>query len=105
MPYNFHLHRNTADLLRNVNGEVPLVFQVVILSTFQLLTELLVVVFILGLLLVTAPTSTLTATVILGASVFIFFTVLRTKISGLGKEQQEVSGTMIKWVKDRKSVV
>jgi len=97
-PYTFHLQRNTADLLRNVNGEVPRVFQGVILSTFQLLTELLVVVFILGLLLVTAPTATLTATVILGASVFIFFTVLRTKISGLGKEQQEVSGTMIKWV-------
>jgi len=97
-PYTFHLQRNTADLLRNVNGEVPRLFQGVILSTFQLLTELLVVVFILGLLLVTAPTATLTATVILGASVFIFFTVLRTKISALGKEQQEVSGTMIKWV-------
>lgn len=97
-PYTFHLQRNSADLLRNVNGEVSKVFQGIIMSGFQLLTEILVIFCILVLLLVTAPLATLTATVLLGSSVILFFTLLRKKISSLGKEQQEVSGTMIKWV-------
>lgn len=97
-PYLFHLQRNTADLLRNVNGEVPKVFQGIIMSGFQLFTEILVIICILILLLVTAPVATITATFLLGGSVLLFFTFLRRKISSLGEEQQEVSGTMIKWV-------
>ncbi|MBS4209146.1 ABC transporter ATP-binding protein [Bacillus sp. FJAT-50079] len=97
-PYTFHLQRNTADLLRNVNGEVSKVFQGIILSTFQLLTEALVIICILLLLLVTAPQATLTATLLLSGSVILFFKLFRKKISKLGEEQQKVSGTMIKWV-------
>ncbi|MFB4168899.1 ABC transporter ATP-binding protein [Virgibacillus sp. JSM 102003] len=97
-PYTFHLQRNTADLLRNVNGEVSKVFQGIVMSSFQLFTELLVITCILILLLVTAPIATLVASILLGGSVFLFFAFLRKKISLLGKEQQKVSGTMIKWV-------
>ena len=68
------------------------------MSGFQLLTECLVTMCILILLLTTAPLATLTSTILLGGSVFLFFKYFRQKISQLGKEQQEVSGTMIKWV-------
>ncbi|TMW70539.1 ABC transporter ATP-binding protein [Alteribacter natronophilus] len=97
-PYTFHLQRNTADLLRNVNGEVSKVFQGILLSSFQLFTEILVIACILTLLFITAPLATLTASVLLGGSVFLFFRIFRKKISTLGREQQKVSGTMIKWV-------
>jgi len=97
-PYTFHLQRNTADLLRNVNGEVNRFFYGIILSGFQLFTEILVISFILILLLVTAPLATITASVLLGGSVFLFFNAFRKKISELGIEQQKVSGKMIKWV-------
>ncbi|MUV36899.1 Energy-coupling factor transporter ATP-binding protein EcfA1 [Lentibacillus sp. JNUCC-1] len=97
-PYTFHLQRNSADLLRNVNGEVPKIFQGIIMAGFQLATEMLVIICILTLLLVTAPMATLTASVLLSGSVIVFFTILRKKISTLGEEQQEVSGKMIKWV-------
>ncbi|SEP67534.1 ABC-type multidrug transport system, ATPase and permease component [Virgibacillus subterraneus] len=97
-PYTFHLQRNTADLLRNVNGEVSKVFQGIVMSGFQLFTEFLVIACILILLLATAPIATLVASILLGGSVFLFFAILRKKISHLGKEQQKVSGTMIKWV-------
>ncbi|UOR13782.1 ABC transporter ATP-binding protein [Halobacillus amylolyticus] len=97
-PYTFHLQRNTADLLRNVNGEVSKVFQGIIMSSFQLATEVLVITCILVLLLFTSPIATLTAFTLLGGSVFIFFRFFRKKISALGEEQQKVSGTMIKWV-------
>ncbi|WP_066186710.1 ABC transporter ATP-binding protein [Gracilibacillus timonensis] len=97
-PYTFHLQRNSADLLRNVNEEVPKVFQGIIMSSFQLFTEILVILCILILLLITAPVATLTAAVLLGGSVVLFFTILRKKISTLGQEQQIVGGKMIKWV-------
>ncbi|UJW57920.1 ABC transporter ATP-binding protein [Bacillus sp. A116_S68] len=97
-PYTFHLQRNSADLLRNVNDEVPKLFQGMILSGFQLLTEVLVIICILALLLITAPLATLTAAVLLGTSIVIFFRLFRKKINHLGKEQQVVGGKMIKWV-------
>lgn len=97
-PYSFHLQRNTSELLRNVNLEVSRVFQGIIMSGFQLVTELLVVVCILLLLLYSAPIATLTATVLLGSSVAIFFKFFRKKINDLGDEQQKVSSLMIKWV-------
>ncbi|WP_413307852.1 ABC transporter ATP-binding protein [Bacillus sp. 1P10SD] len=97
-PYTFHIQRNTAELLRNVNGEVPRVFQGIILSAFQLLTELLVIVFILSILIITQPIATVTASILLSSSVILFFRFFRQKISELGKEQQVVSGAMIKWV-------
>ncbi len=97
-PYTFHLQRNTAELLRNVNSEVSRVFNGIIISGFQLFTELLVTTFILLLLLVTAPIATITASILLGGSVFLFFRFFRKKISYMGAEQQKLSSSMIKWV-------
>ncbi len=79
-PYTFHLQRNTADLLRNINDEVPKVFQGIIISGFQLFTEILVTACILLLLFLTAPLATLTASLLLGGSVFIFFKFFRKKL-------------------------
>ncbi|MBS4198417.1 ABC transporter ATP-binding protein [Bacillus sp. FJAT-49732] len=97
-PYTFHIQRNTAELLRNVNSEVNRVCYGIVISGFQLFTEFLVITFILALLIVTSPLATITASVLLGGSVFLFFKTFRKKISQLGEEQQEVSGKMIKWV-------
>ncbi|ETI67548.1 ABC transporter ATP-binding protein [Neobacillus vireti] len=97
-PYTFHLQRNTSNLLRNVNSEVSKVFNGIIIAGFQLFTELLVTTCILLLLLKTAPIATITASILLGGSVFAFFRIFRKKISNLGVEQQKVNGKMIKWV-------
>jgi ATP-binding cassette, subfamily B, bacterial PglK len=97
-PYTFHLQKNTAELLRNVNAEVPKVLQGIMMSGFLLLTELLVVICILVLLLIKSPIATITASIILGGSVFLFFKFFRQKMNELGEEQQVASGMMIKWV-------
>jgi ATP-binding cassette, subfamily B, bacterial PglK len=97
-PYEFHLQKNTANLLRNVNTEVPKVFQGIIIAAFQLSTEVLVVICLLSLLIITTPIPTIVASSLLAGSVLTFFRLFRKKISQLGKEQQVVSGTMIKWV-------
>ncbi|MFC4620014.1 ABC transporter ATP-binding protein [Camelliibacillus cellulosilyticus] len=97
-PYAFHIERNTANLLRNINSEIPRVFNGIIISGFQLFTELLVTALILILLFMTEPVATLVASLSLCGSVFLFFKVFNKKISQLGKEQQRVGGLMIKWV-------
>jgi ATP-binding cassette, subfamily B, bacterial PglK len=97
-PYTFHLQRNSAELLRNVNEEVTKVFGGIILSGFQLLTEILVLLFIITLLIVTAPLATLTSGILLGGSVLVFFKIFRKKITYLGKEEQRVNREVIKWV-------
>ncbi|WP_377887627.1 ABC transporter ATP-binding protein [Alkalihalobacillus sp. R86527] len=98
-PYTFHLQRNSADLLRNITIEVPKIFRKVIISSFQLATEILVASFILTLLFFVSPIATLTASIILCGSIFTFFKFYRTKISKLGEEEQDLNGSMIKWVK------
>jgi ATP-binding cassette, subfamily B, bacterial PglK len=97
-PYTFHLQRNSAELLRNVNGEVSKVFDGIILSSFQLVTEILVSLFILSLLIATAPLATLASGILLGGSILLFFKIFRKKITYLGKENQRVSREVIKWV-------
>jgi ATP-binding cassette, subfamily B, bacterial PglK len=97
-PYTFHLQRNSSELLRNINGEVPKIFDGILLSSFQMVTEILIIISILTLLLVTAPLATLTSGILLGGSVFIFFKIFRKKITYLGRENQRVSREVIKWV-------
>src|SRR5699024_88928 len=65
-PYTFHLQRNSADLLRNINGEVTKIFQGIIMASFQLMTEFLVIICIMILLIITAPMATLVASILLG---------------------------------------
>jgi len=97
-PYTFHLQRNTAELLRNVNTEVSTVFQGIVLSSFQLFTEVLITVCILFLLIASAPTATFVAAFLLGSSIFLFFKLFKREISRLGTELQLVNAEKIKWV-------
>jgi ATP-binding cassette, subfamily B, bacterial PglK len=97
-PYAFHLQRNSAELLRNVNGEVSKVFGGILLASFQLVTEILVILSIITLLIVTAPLATFTSGILLGGSVMIFFKIFRKKITHLGLEDQRVNKEVIKWV-------
>lgn len=97
-PYTFHMQRNSADLLRNVNAEVPKLFQGIIMSGFQLFTEVLIILCILGLLVWTAPMATLSASILLGISVYVFFAILKGKLGNLGTEHQRIGGAMIKSV-------
>src|SRR5690606_34279640 len=97
-PYVFHIERNSSELLRNVNGEVNRVFSGIVISSFQLLTEMLVIACIGILLFLSAPIAMLTALILISGSCFLFFHLFRNKIQHLGEELQHVNGEMIKWV-------
>ena len=97
-PYEFHLQRNTAELLRNIHDEVNRVFEYILVPCFWIISETSVVLFVASLLIIMEPMATILSALLLGTSVTIFFKLFRKKISTLGKIQQHADGQMIKWI-------
>ena len=97
-PYAFHLNRNSAQLLRNVNEEVRMTFVNVLIPLLTLGVELSVIFVIAALLIavepVVAPVAILTFAVISAG----FYKSIRSQTVRLGKEQQHHNGLMIQWV-------
>jgi ATP-binding cassette, subfamily B, bacterial PglK len=67
-PYVFHLHRNSAQLIRNALTETNLFAQTTLMAGLNLLTELLVVIGVITLLLVMEPLGALAVMAVLGSA-------------------------------------
>ena len=85
-PYEFHLGRNTAELLRNVNGETKNIITGVINPMLQLVLNGLMTVCIAGLLLVTTPWVALAAIVGVGGGGYLFLWSVQEKMNRYGKK-------------------
>ena len=90
----FHLHRNSAQLIRNVYGEVNQ-FAGVISSTLTILTEDLVLLGISILLLLTEPMGALIVVLVLGGAAWWFQHSTRTRVTRWGKVRQYHDGLRI----------
>ena len=97
-PYTFHLQRNSAELVRNVTSEVPLIFAGVLIPMLILTTEIMVMGCITVLLLIAEPLSSAIAAIFLCVSIFCLNKIIRKQMNGQGLIRQEQSGQMIKWV-------
>ncbi len=97
-PYPFHLQRNTADLLRNINVEIPNLFNEVMRDVMILLTESLIALCISLLLLAAEPMSSLIAVALLGVAMIVFYQGFRRRIELWGRRQHRHIGRMIQWV-------
>jgi ABC-type multidrug transport system fused ATPase/permease subunit len=86
-PYTFHLQRNSAQLIRNVLGEVSMLAQAII-ATLNMATELLVLLGITALLLAVEPLGTLIAVAVLGAAAWSFHFAVRTRVVRWGELRQ-----------------
>ncbi len=93
-PYTFHLQRNSAQLVRNVTGEVSL-FTGVLTSALILLTESMVLLGIATLLLLVEPLGALIVVVVLGAAAWGFQCMTGDRISRWGVERQVHDGLRI----------
>jgi ABC-type multidrug transport system fused ATPase/permease subunit len=93
-PYTFHLQRNSAQLLRNVTGEVS-GFTAVLTSALMLFTEIMVLVGVAVLLLFVEPLGALIVVVVLGGAAWGFHRVTRERISYWGVERQLHDGLCI----------
>lgn len=93
-PYTFHLQRNSAELIRNVTGEVG-IFTAVLTSTMMLCTEVLVLIGVSVLLFIVEPLGALIAMIVLGGSAWGFHRITRERISTWGVERQLHDGLRI----------
>jgi ABC-type multidrug transport system fused ATPase/permease subunit len=97
-PYVYHLNKNTAEILRNVNSSIPAVFSVLVVTSLLLLTEICTAIAIwLMLMFVDVFTATVVAFV-LGAFVYSLIKIIKTKLANQGSIQQFYGGEMLKWV-------
>jgi ABC-type multidrug transport system fused ATPase/permease subunit len=86
-PYTFHLQRNSAELVRNITGEVGILTGV-LSSGLLMSTELLVTVGVAGLLLLVEPVGAILTMLVFCGSAWLFNRVTRERISRWGVERQ-----------------
>jgi len=97
-PYSFHLERNSAVLLRNINSESLWIFHHVLIPLFGVFAELAVVALISVLLLVAAPKISLIAFSFLAIFGVTSLMLIRNRTSKFGSLQQDSLGKMIQVV-------
>ena len=96
--YLYHLNHNTATLLRNVNSGGVIVFSLIMVSMFTLLTEIITAVTIwLMLVMIDAFTAIIVAGFI-GSLLYFIIKGFRKKITEQGKIQNEYSALYIKCI-------
>lgn len=96
--YSFHLYKNSAELLRNINNDVSAVFNYVIIPALTVVAETMVALLIVILLLSVEALYTSAAVIVLGGSVYLFSRIVRKKTRDYGASQQHSYGQMIKWL-------
>ncbi|MEX0778260.1 MAG: ABC transporter ATP-binding protein [Balneolales bacterium] len=94
-PYTFHLQRNTAELLRNVNSEVQMTMDI-LLSGLQLIMQSVMIFSIFILLIVVEPLISAVTLGVLGFASILFLKIIKRKVKAYGLEQQGHRSTMIK---------
>jgi ATP-binding cassette, subfamily B, bacterial PglK len=95
--YDFHLQKNSSELIRNVIGEVSM-FNGVLKSSMLIMTEVIVVIGIVSLLIYVDPFSTLLVGFIFTLSGWVFNKITSSYTLKWGKERQFHEGLRIQHV-------
>jgi ATP-binding cassette subfamily C protein len=87
--YSFHLNKNSAELIRNVNYLPDVVYRISLLSAVRLLSEAMVIVAITAVLLVAEPQMTLATIATFGIISAIIVRLTQKRHRKWGEENQE----------------
>jgi ATP-binding cassette, subfamily B, bacterial PglK len=94
-PYTFHLQRNSAELIRNITGEVSHFINYGVNPVLILSAEILVLLGIMILLLMVEPIGTLIVFSVLLIAAWGFYQSMRTRITRWGEMRQFHDGQRI----------
>ncbi len=83
--YHFHLQRNSAELLRNITGEVAHFIAYAVNPMLMLVAEVLVLLSIVALLLLVEPTGSLIVFMVLSVAALLFYGLMRSRVSRWGE--------------------
>jgi ABC-type bacteriocin/lantibiotic exporter with double-glycine peptidase domain len=95
-PYVFYLDRHTAELQKNVFGEVQRVTGGVLVPVVQIVARASVVLFISGLLVLANPLMALVVAGTLGMAYFVLYRFARATLHSVGRESVEAGGQRAK---------
>lgn len=97
-PYLYHLERNTATLIRNIQSSLMIIFMNMLVSIFSLFTEIITAIVIWMMLLLVDP---FTATIIAGIMACMIYSIMmsvRKKLGEQGAIQNKYGEEMVKWL-------
>lgn len=97
-PWSFHLERNSAELIRNVDSVQS--FAVACTALMTLLTELLVVLGVVGLLICVEPAGALVVGAVLGASALTYDLVTRSRLTQWGVRRHRHHAMVIRHLQE-----
>ncbi len=100
VPYSFHLRRNSAELIRNVNSEAMAIATSVMLPLLQIATELIMALAIIILLLIVEPLVTLFALIILGGASVLFLKFTKKQMKQHGEKALAERSAIIKTINE-----
>lgn len=88
-PYEYFLRRNTAELLKNIQGEIPAFVTCIMIPALMLLSELVITVAVVGLLLAINATLTVLIGAFLSLSLAAIFFFTRRRTDYFGQQRKE----------------
>lgn len=94
-PYNFHLQRNSAHLIRNITGEVGQFIGNAVNPIISLVAELLVLFSILALLLLIEPVGSIIVFFVMATAAWLFHRSTRNRVTRWGQIRQYHDGQRI----------
>lgn len=96
--YLYHVQTNTSELLRNLKNEVSRTFTNVLGPIIDLASEVLLIIFILGLLLTVEPIATVCGVLVLGIVAGAFYKSVDKKNKYYGELSLKHEGETYKWI-------
>ncbi|MDR9367342.1 MAG: ABC transporter ATP-binding protein, partial [Balneolaceae bacterium] len=93
-PYTFYLEKNSAELLRNVNGEVGKVITGTILPLLEVSLNTIMFSFIVITLLILEPVITIITVTMMGGGGYLFLRITQKKTEESGRISRLASGDM-----------
>jgi len=97
-PYSFHQRNNSAQLIRNINGEISVLTSYGINSMLIIATEAMVVLGILGMLITVEPFGAAIVAFSVGPLGFLFYWLFRSKVANWGKARQIHDGLVLQYL-------
>ena len=92
MPYEWHLHRDSASLMRNVHESVIVVVRQVLLPSVRMVVELSLLLALLAVLVIASPLGTALALAVLGPTSYILIRVVQPPLMRFGRSSHDAVG-------------
>ncbi len=105
MDYEFFLNRNTGDLSKNILMEINILTQRYLISIFDVIVNVLILVFVVGVIIIVNPIVTITALTSLGLIYFLINFFIKKNLKKKGEERRAANRKRFKMASEALSSI